>query len=138
MSSAVASAQQNQFWLAAQHDWGGKKGFFLTLGAQAPPGTPAGLENVKLELGLGDGTNWRFVSAPSKWQYNTSYTAKMIVASGVVEVSLDGQRLERMDAAIAPVTTPMAACEQPSFLRGPASYIIRQTRLLARSADTTI
>ena len=136
--SPAASAQQNQFWLAAQHDWGGKKGFFLTLSGQSSNGAPAALENVKLELGIGDGNAWRFISVPGKWELHKPYTAKAVFAPGSVELWLGDQRVDRLPAKLVPVDQPMAINEQPSFLRGPANYIVRQMRLIARSAGETL
>ena len=47
----------NQFWLAAQHDWGGKKGFFLALNGFALAGrsfffTLQGFSSAFNRLGL--------------------------------------------------------------------------------------
>ena len=39
--ASTAWGDMNQFWLAAQHDWGGKRGFFLNLHSEFPAGQTA-------------------------------------------------------------------------------------------------
>ena len=69
----------NQFWLAAQHDWGGKRGFFLNLHSDFPAGSKASLDALRLTLGVGDGSEWHVLAHPEKWQLDKPYKAKAVI-----------------------------------------------------------
>lgn len=128
---AASGQTMNQFWLAAQHDWGMKKGFFLSLNGSSN-GAAATLENLRLELGVGDGSNWRILSRPTRWEYGRAYTARAVIGETSAELWLDDQLLAREDVRFSPASHPLASNEQPAFLRGPARYTVRQEKLLAK------
>ncbi|WP_428940344.1 hypothetical protein [Fontivita pretiosa] len=133
----VFAQNLNQFWLAAQHDWGSKRGFFLTLGAPFAPGQPARLEDVKLTLGVGDGSQWHFLETSHAWQLDRTYRARAVIADGAAELWLDDRRVARQQVKLMPTASrELVFNQQPSFLRGPARYAVRQMQLLARSAKS--
>ena len=134
---AASGQTMNQFWLAAQHDWGMKKGFFLSLNGSST-GAPATLADLRLELGVGDGSNWRILSKPTRWEYGRRYTARAVIGETTAELWLDDQLLAREDVRFSPASHPLASNEQPAFLRGPARYTVRQATLLAKGRGEAI
>src|SRR3954470_24022083 len=82
-TASLAKAENiNQFWLAAQHDWSANRGFFLALEAPIPPGQPSRVEDVKLVLGVADGSQWRFISGRVDWKLNQKYRVKAAIKDG--------------------------------------------------------
>jgi hypothetical protein len=133
--SSMARAEQNQFWLAAQHDWGAMKGFFLTVANEYPTGQLAQLSAAKLTLGVGDGSNWHYLSHEAKWELNKPYRAKAVITASAVELWLDGVQVARQDLRFVAAPRPVAFSEQPSFLRGPAEYTVRQAAFRASAGS---
>ncbi|HEY7087983.1 MAG TPA: hypothetical protein VH518_07830, partial [Tepidisphaeraceae bacterium] len=122
----------NQFWLAAQHDWGGCRGFFFVVEAPFAAGQPSRLDGAKLLLGVGDGSRWKFVSGQVNWKLDQTYSAKAVIKDGAAEIWVDGQRIAQDSANFTPAGVDLAFNQQPSFLRGPAEYRVVETRLTAR------
>ncbi len=127
-------ADMNQFWLAAQHDWGGKRGFFFNLHSDFPAGSKASLDTLRLTLGVGDGNQWHVLAHAEEWQLDKRYKAKAVITPGEAQLWLDGKMVAKQAVTIVPVDQPLAFNEAPSFLRGPSAYAVRQTRLDARAA----
>ena len=137
--SPNARADQNQFWLAAQHDWGGKKGFFLTVGSDYPAGQTASLSSVRLTLGVADGSNWHFLTHDAKWEMKKPYTAKAVITATTAELWLDGKQVAKQDVHFVPAPqSAIAFNEQPAFLRGPAEYSVHQSSFHAHANDKQI
>src|SRR3954469_19347312 len=138
MAATVAAEDQNQFWLAAQHDWSGCRGFFFVVSAPFAPGHPSTLDDAKLIIGVGDGKAWHFISGRKEWKLDTAYTAKAVINNGNAELWIDGQRVANEAAPLAPAPLDLAFNEQPGFLKGPATYEVHQTRLLARGVGEPV
>lgn len=133
-----ARAEQNQFWLAAQHDWGGKKGFFLTVGSEYAAGQIATRAGLRLTLGVADGENWHFLAHDAEWKLAQPYAAKAVITSGGAELWLDGTRVAQQDLKFVAAPGALAYNEMPSFLRGPADYAVQQTSLRASAGGETL
>src|SRR3954470_3063282 len=102
-TASLAKAENiNQFWLAAQHDWSANRGFFFALESPIPPGQPSRPDDVKLVLGVGDGTQWRFIAGRVNWKLDQKYQVKAVIKDGSAELSIDGQRVAHEPAKLAP------------------------------------
>src|SRR5687768_4133227 len=123
----------NQFWLAAQHNWGGKRGFFFNLHSDFPAGGKASLDTLRISLGVGDGSEWHVLAHPEKWQLDKPYKAKAVITPDEAQLWIDGKMVAKQPVKVVPVDQPLAFNEAPSFLRGPSEYSVRQTRLDARA-----
>ncbi|HSV16563.1 MAG TPA: hypothetical protein VLI90_20030, partial [Tepidisphaeraceae bacterium] len=138
LCTAAKAENINQFWLAAQHDWSANRGFFLALEAPIPAGQPSRIEDVKLVLGVGDGSQWKFISARVDWKLDQKYQVKAVIKDGTAQLSIDGQRVANEPARVAPAAVELGFNAQPSFLRGPATYQVRETKLIARGNGDAI
>jgi hypothetical protein len=123
----------NQFWLAAQHDWGNKRGFFLNLHSDFAAGSKATLDTLRLSLGVGDGNEWHILPHAEKWELGKAYKAKAVITPTEAQLWLDGKMVTKRAVKIARTDQPLAINEAPSFLRGPSEYAVRQTRIDARA-----
>src|SRR5579862_7964770 len=70
-------AADNRFALASQSDWNNKRGFYINFENSSPGDEICKLSNLKLAMGVGDGTNWRFVITSPAWQYDEDYQVKV-------------------------------------------------------------
>ena len=105
-----ARGDMNQFWLAAQHDWGGKRGFFLNLHSDFPAGSKATLDTLRITLGVGDGSEWHILAHQEKWQLDKPYKAKGVRHVGEKAASVLARHLRTMEAVLdAPVETLVLA-----------------------------
>ena len=134
MLPIVSRADMNQFWLAAQHDWGAKRGFFLNLHSDFPAGSTATLDTLRLTLGVGDGSDWHILPHAEKWELGKPYKAKAVITPTEAQLWLGDKMVAKQAVKIVAVNQPLAMNEAPSFLRGPSEYAVRQTRIDARAA----
>ncbi len=64
LSSASTHADNYEFWLASSRDWAARRGFYLNLESSCEPGARCALKDLKLVLGVADGSEWRYLSVP--------------------------------------------------------------------------
>src|SRR5687767_15942634 len=103
LGTSNARGDMNQFWLAAQHDWGGKRGFFLNLHSDFPAGSKASLDTLRLSLGVGDGSEWHVLAHPEKWQLDKPYKARAVITPTEAQLWLDGKMIEKRALKVVPV-----------------------------------
>jgi hypothetical protein len=131
LASPLAAAAQeehlNQYMLAAQHDWGTKRGFILILDNRYTNTAPSRLGTLRLALGVADGTDWRFINSPAEWEMGRAYTARAVIAPQKAELYLDGKLIGQMDVKLVPHVAPLVAGSAPGWGFGPAEYWITQT-----------
>src|SRR5947208_1414530 len=102
---AAAAPVQSHFWLAAHHDWDGKKGYFLVLENFSDAGTnDAKLSSLHVLLGVADGHDFRYLkSVDGILQFDKDYTARAVINAGKAEVYLDGKRVAEANGGYVPV-----------------------------------
>src|SRR4051812_34790426 len=88
--AAVAAPAQSHFWLAAHHDWNGKKGYFLVLENTFDVGAPSKLKDLRLLVGVADGHDFRYLRADQTLSFDHEYTAKVTINANSAELWLDG------------------------------------------------
>jgi hypothetical protein len=139
LCGSIAHAEDlNQFWLAAQHDWGAQRGFFFVVNAPFAPNQPSKLDDATLIIGVGDAKTWQFISGKKPWKFDTTYAAKAVINNGVAELWIDGERVASQPAKLAPASVDLAFNQQPSFLQGPSTYAVHQTKLIAKGTGDPV
>ncbi|MCC6443978.1 MAG: hypothetical protein IT210_11050 [Armatimonadetes bacterium] len=136
ISTAQADAGHHRFWLASQHDFGAKRGFYLDFENDSEGNAPCRLETLRLILGVGDGRNWQFPSVTPKWKYNRDYSVKAAMTPGGAELWLDGQKVAESRGGFAPYKDVLTAAHIPAWAGGLAEYIIRQKSLKITGGGT--
>ncbi len=131
-----ARAVQHNVMLASQHQWEGKRGFYLSLENNSPDAT-ARLGTVKVVLGVGDGANWRFVMASPAWRVDRDYRVKAVVGPANAELWLDGERLGESAGRFAPVAGPVIGYQTVAWAPGPAGYLVSPSALALSAGDRT-
>lgn len=132
--SAVQSAE-HRFWLVAQHDWGGKKGFYFNVensseGADSTsPTAPCRLASLRLILGVADGKEWRYLVATPQWEFDKDYTTKAVIEPRAAALWLDGQRVAQAEGGFIPSEGGALCNHVPGWASGAAEYIVRQSSL---------
>src|SRR5262245_35928105 len=83
-----AAPKQSHFWLAAQHDWAGKKGYFLVIENTYDAGAPSKIDDARLLLGVADGNDFRYLRSTDHLVLNRDYRAKAVIEAGNAELWL--------------------------------------------------
>lgn len=124
-----AQAAMHRFWLASQHDWGARRGFYLNFENTSEGEAPCRLETLRLYLGVADGREWRFVSTDVKWETDREYQVAAIISPQGSELRLDGALVAKNEGRFAPDPGRLFACHIPGWASGKTDYIILQTSL---------
>jgi len=123
----------NRLWLASQHDWGAKKGFYLAFENTSEGDAPCRLASLKLILGVADGREWRFISAGPAWRFDKEYRVRAAVDREGARLWLDGSLAGSSPGGLAPAGGPLLAAHTPDWAKGPAEYMIMQSSLAVSS-----
>jgi len=129
LAATAARAANHRFWLASQHDWGAKRGFYLNFENTSDGLTPTRLETLTLILGVADGASWRFLSVGPPWQTNRRYVVRAVISAKSAELWLDGRLVGRSSGGFQPCDGPLEANTVPSWASGPAAYVILEDDL---------
>jgi hypothetical protein len=129
----AATQTLSQFTLAAQHDWGGKKGFYLIIDNHSTDGQPAPLSAARLTLGIGDGQSWQG-KAQGALTLGQAHQARVVINEHDATLWLDGQEVGKLNATMAPADREafVGNVQQP-WARGPAEYEVVQSKLVVNS-----
>ena len=134
----LALAQQlNQFSLASQLDWPGKKGFFLLLDNRYEGG-PSTLKNLKLAVAVGDGNAWTIRRVSEPFELSKRYQVRFEFAGGGAKVYINGQLREQFAASFTPDGGNVFAFDQPDWARWPAEYVVVQHSLTVTAGDNHV
>jgi hypothetical protein len=125
-ASEARGEQQVQHWLTAQHDWGGRRGFFLSVQNVANTGSPATLKNCRVQFGIGDGAQWHFVEASTDWSTGRKYVVRAVIRNGTATLWLDDREAGSTGVNFVSADVTFSAGYQPGFLIGPADYRVVQ------------
>ncbi|MBI3920297.1 MAG: hypothetical protein HY318_02675 [Armatimonadetes bacterium] len=124
-----AHGSSHRFWLAAQHDWVAKKGFYLSFENSSEGDAPCKLDSLRLILGISEGKNWRFVVSPSGWGLDREHQAKGVLTPTSAELWLDGKTVGKSEGGFVRDESPLMANYIPGWASGPADYLILQSSL---------
>ena len=124
---APATAADARLILADQSDWTAKKGFYVSLenSFTTAPGT---LPGMIIALGVGDGSQWRFVVNHPAWQYDRVHYARARVSPARSELWLDGVSVGSVAGGAVPNGASRIACNQtPTWANAATEYFVDQT-----------
>src|ERR1700748_2836826 len=79
-----------RFWLAAQHSFSEKRGFYLNFENDAGPDRAGGLGDLRLVAGAGNGAEWHFLSRTIDWQLDHDYRVSATLGQKSGSLMLDG------------------------------------------------
>ena len=129
-------ASMNRFWLASQHDWGAKRGFYLDFENDSQGEARCRLEGLRMFLGVADGQEWRFVpTGRRRWQLDREYRVRAVIAPGQCELYLDGRLVGRSPGSFAPHPGKLAVGETPYWANGPADYLVLESSARLQSGE---
>lgn len=128
-ATSPGQAGSHRFWLAAQHDWGNRQGFYFNFENTSEGAVPCKLETLRLILGVGDGQSWRFLFTDVEWEFDRDYTARAVIGPQGAEIWLDGERLGQSPGGFVPSRGPCSTNTVPGWASDPAEYLVRQTSL---------
>lgn len=119
----------NRFYLAAQDDFGAKRGVYIHLENESSGDAPIQLATMKLILGVGDGANWQFPNVTPAWKLDHDYTVKAVVTPTGALLFLDGEKVAETPDRLVPVAAPLEANSRPAWASAPAPYFVIQKSL---------
>jgi hypothetical protein len=125
----------NQFYLAAQYDWGQARGFFFVVEGTPQGNHAATIRDVRLTLGVGDGHGWHFVSGTANFAIDTPYQVSVSIRNGSAQIILDGKSLGQTACQFASATGPLMYNQGSGIMRAAADYQVRQQTLHITSGD---
>lgn len=117
------SAETRALRLAAQQSWGARQGFFIALEA-AGDKKPLTANDITLQLALGDGKNFRYISAKPKWELGRRYSVKAVITEKESSFYLDGLLIGARPFGFSAYSGPLQLNDNPSWQRAPANYLI--------------
>ncbi len=80
----VAGAQDCRFYHASQHNWEGRKGFYLDVeGCE--------LKTLRFILGVADGTDWRFLAVVPPFEGGRRYVGRAEITPETARLFLNGE-----------------------------------------------
>lgn len=128
-------AREQRFWLASQHNWTAREGFYLNFECKRRDGEAlCHLSDLGLFLGVADGTTWRFVRAEASWTVGREYTVRAVLGGAECSLWLDGAAAGTLPGGLRPAAGTLAAAQVPDWADAPADYRIVQTALMVRAA----
>ena len=136
--AGAAHASQYRFYLAEEHDWGARQGFYLDFENGSEEGSPCKLETLRLLLGVADGKVWRYLHVPCEWEFNREYEVRAVIAPEKTELWFDGKLVGESEGGFAPHAGSIRAAEMPDWANaGTTEYLILQTGLEVSSSEGT-
>ncbi|MDQ3812469.1 MAG: hypothetical protein M3347_00805 [Armatimonadota bacterium] len=133
------AAESYRYWLAAQQEFGARRGFSLVFENTSQSG-PHKLETLKLLLAVADGKTWRFPGKTGQWQWDHDYAVKAVAGPKGAELWLDGQRVAQSGGGFMPSQTlGLVRAGLPwKQTSGTAEYVLRHTALRLSSSGGQI
>ena len=113
-----ASGDLCRHWLAAQHDFGAYRGFYLNFENTSAEGKACTLDTLQLILGVADGRRWRFIVAHPGWRYGQDYQVRAVIGAQSAELWLDGVSVGRADGGFTPDAGPLTMNCVPNWASG--------------------
>jgi hypothetical protein len=132
-----AAPKQSHFWLAAQHDWAGKKGYFLVIENSYDVGAPSKTDDARLLLGVADGHDFRYLRSSDHLTLNRDYRAKAVIKADDAELWLDDKKIASAPGGFVPMDQ-LIANMVPSFLTGPSAYAVKESSLRITSGGKKV
>jgi hypothetical protein len=121
LALALGAAEQ-RFWLASQHDWEAKRGFYLNFECRQRDGEAAcRLADVGLFLGVTDGIEWRFARAPTTWETGREYTVRADLGTAESALWVDGVQVATLAGGFRPAPGALLAAQVPDWAAAPAT-----------------
>ena len=109
LGSAQARPLSNcRFYIAHQHDFEQKVGFFLDL-------VGADLQQLTLTLGVGDGKTWRYAECTPGFVADREYDVRAIAAPEGAQLLLDGKPVAQSPGMWQPAAAPCEVNYRPAF-----------------------
>ncbi|MGB9877921.1 MAG: glycosyl hydrolase [bacterium] len=123
-SLTLSFSGENRLYIVSQYDWGNKKGFYLDFENSSEGSASCKLETLRLILGIADGTNWRFVVATPKWQFNRDYKAKALVTQQKGELYLDDKLIGVSEGGFHPAQGELSIWSIPGWAKAKSEYLV--------------
>lgn len=127
-------AAEQRFWLASQHDWTAKHGFYLNFECKRREGEAlCRLADLGLFLGVTDGVAWRFVRVEASWETGREYAVRARLGPAESALWVDGAPAGVIAGGFRPAGGALWAAQIPDWANAPAEYRIVQTALTVQA-----
>ncbi len=111
----------HRYYFAAQHDWGAKRGFYLSFENETAEPV-CRLETLKIVLGVADGNAWRFIVATPRWEWNRTYRLFAQITQDEASLWLNNSPLGESRGGFEAHRGNLEAGLIPSWANGPTEY----------------
>jgi hypothetical protein len=137
LALAVGSADgvpEQRYWLASQHDWVAKQGFYLNFECRRREGEAlCRIADLSLFLAVADGSAWHVARAPITWETGRDYTVRAVLGTAESALWLDGVQMGTLPGGFRPAAGALQAAQVPEWADAPAEYGVVQTGLTVQA-----
>ena len=119
---AVSFAGENRFTIAGQYDFNNKLGFYIDTEAPQKGNASCRLQDTSLDMGIAQGSSWRFIITKPKWKYGVDYTNKGVITSDSASLYLDGSQIGKSEGGFKPFSGDLVSDSIPDWGRAPADF----------------
>lgn len=118
----------HRYHFAAQYDWQGARGFYLSFENESNEPT-CQLTTLRVALGIADGNSWRFIVASPSWEWNRTYSLQAHITDTDASLWLDGKSVGESAGGFAPHSSALEMGMVPSWASGQTNYRIGAHRV---------
>ena len=130
----AALANDCRFILADQSNWFANSGFYINLESSTGSSTYCPMAALSLDMGVGDGSQWRFIWWAPAWVVNHDYTVTAVIAPDRTNLYLDGKPAGEIDAGFAGLSGQQLISGMPPYGdTGASDYLVSQSALTAQA-----
>ncbi len=111
----------HRYHFVSQHDWQAHTGFYLSLENETEQPV-AGLDTLRLALGIGDGDRWRFIVVTPRWELEREYKVLVRITPQEATLQLDDQLLGRSEGGFRAHAAALDVGIVPVWANSPTTY----------------
>lgn len=125
-----------RLYIARQYEWESKTGFHLYLQSTSNGDLPCKVDNLYLIFGIGDGENWRVLSAHPHWEFNIDYLVEASLDNEKAELYLNGEIMGISSGGFLPSQQPITVNFTPNWAKGRAEFLLFIKKLNVKIGDS--
>lgn len=135
---SVDAGVAHRYWLASQYSWGDNRGVCLAF-ENSSDGNACSIGGMKLVWMVGDGKQFGYVYAPTRWELNREYVIRAVATKGQMELFVDGVSCGKAGVKLRPMRgVSMKANVVSPEHQGPCDFLFMPISTKMVSGRTTI